>query len=245
MRIGISLAQCGRLARPAAVSAAARAAEQLGYSSVWVCDSILEPAGVLAATAAITSRVRLGACVSVASVSDPASLARSLATVDVLSEGRLTVVLAGEDGVDGVLDALDAGWRSSPAPPVLLDGSTASSLERVARRADGWGPSGLPVDVVAPLWARVQQLAAASGRDPGDLQLVVQAGIVLGGRPLDASRPSWHGDADQVADDVDATRRAGADEVVLRLTGDIGLDEALDGYARIAETAELRAVQMR
>ena len=118
MGIGISLAQCGRLARPAAVTAAARAAEQLGYSSVWVCDSVLEPAGVLAATAAITTRVRLGACVSVSSVSDPASLARSLATVDVLSEGRLTVALTGEDDrLDDVLDALGAGWRGSSARP--------------------------------------------------------------------------------------------------------------------------------
>lgn len=245
MRIGISLAQCGRLARPAAVSAAARAAEQLGYSSVWVCDSVLEPAGVLAATAAITSRVRLGACVSVSSVADPAWLARALATVDVLSEGRLTVVLAGEERrLDGVLDALDAGWRQSPPPPVLLDGSSPSSLDRVARRAAGWGPSGLPVDAVGPLWATVRELAGRHGRDPDDLQLVVQAGIVLDERATAGARPSWHGDADQVADDVDTTRRIGADEVVLRLTGDLGLDEALDGYARIAEAAELRAARI-
>lgn len=246
MRIGISLAQCGRLARPAAVSAAARAAEQLGYSSVWVCDSVLEPAGVLAATAAITSRVRLGARVSVASVSDPRSLAKSLATVDVLSEGRLTVVLAGEDGrMDDVLDALAAGWRTSPPPPVLLAGSTPVALGRVARRADGWGPSGVPVGAIGPLWAEVRELAAGHGRDPEALQLVVHADITLGRRPLNGTRPSWHGDADQVADDADTTRRAGAHEVVLRLRGDLGLDEALDGYARIAEAAELRAVQIR
>jgi alkanesulfonate monooxygenase SsuD/methylene tetrahydromethanopterin reductase-like flavin-dependent oxidoreductase (luciferase family) len=248
MRIGISLAHCGRLARPAAVSAAARAAEQLGYSSVWVCDSVLEPAGVLAATAAITSRVRLGACLSVSSVSEPGSVARSLATVDVLSEGRLTVVLAGADArVDDVLDALDA--QRSSAPPfraaVLLDGAGPATLERTARRAGGWGPSGLPVDSVAPLWAEVQQLAAGYGRDPDDLELVVQAEIVLAERARGGPRPSWHGDADQVADDVESTRRAGADEVVLRLTGDVGLDQALDGYARIAEAAELRAVQIR
>ena len=52
MRIGISIAQCDRLARPAAVVAAVKAAEQLGYSSVWVCDSALDPAGVLSAAAA-------------------------------------------------------------------------------------------------------------------------------------------------------------------------------------------------
>ena len=118
-------------------------------------------------------------------------------------------------------------------------------MKRVARRADGWGPSGQPVDSLAPLWARVQELAAAHGRDPDDLELVVQAGIVLGSQAIDGPRPSWHGDADQVADDVDRTRRIGAHEVVLRLTGDLGLDECLDGYARIAEAAELRAVQMR
>ncbi|MDQ4069942.1 MAG: LLM class flavin-dependent oxidoreductase [Actinomycetota bacterium] len=241
MRIGISLAQCGRLARPAAVTAAARAAEQLGYSSVWVCDSVLDPAGVLAATASITSRVRLGAYVSLPSVSDPETLARALATVDVLSEGRLCVVLTGQDGrADRVLDAL-----GSLDVPVLLDGTSPSSLDLVARRADGWGPTGLPVPAIAPLWAKVRDLAAAWGRDPDELQLVVRAGIVLHDRAVEGTRPSWHGDAEQVADDVERTRGMGADEVVFRLTGDLGLDEALDGYARIAEAAELRAVQMR
>ena len=241
MRIGISLAQCGRLARPAAVTAAARAAEQLGYSSVWVCDSVLDPTGVLAATASITTRVRLGAYLSVSSVCDPGLLARSLLTVNVLSDGRLSVVLTGEDGpVDRVLDALDP-----IGVPVLVDGSSPASLDTVARRADGWGPTGLPVDDVGALWSTVRDLAATYGRDPDDLQLVVRAGILLGTGAVDGARPSWHGDPEQVADDVDRTRRMGADEVVLRLTGDLGLDEALDGYARIAEAAELRAVQLR
>ena len=254
MRIGISLAQCGRLARPAAVSAAARAAEQLGYSSVWVCDSVLDPAGVLAATAPITTRVRLGAILSAASASDPPSLARALSTVDVLSDGRLSVALTGDGSrLDNVLDVLDDCWRDAttprpvqrPHPPLLLDGAAPEALERAARRADGWAPGGLAVDAVAPLWATVRDLAAAHRRDPDRLQLVVRAAIVLGERAVDGARPSWHGNADQVADDVDRTRRMGADEVVLWLTGELGLDEALDGYARIAEAAELRAVQIR
>jgi alkanesulfonate monooxygenase SsuD/methylene tetrahydromethanopterin reductase-like flavin-dependent oxidoreductase (luciferase family) len=217
-------------------------------STVGLLAAGVGAAGVLAATAAITSRVGLGAYLSVSSVSDPKALVRSLATVDVLSEGRLTVVLAGEDGrVDDVLDALDAQRSADPPvhPTVLLDGTTPATLDLIARRADGWGPGGLPVDSVGPLWAKVQELAAGHGRDPDDLELVVRAGIVLGPRVIDGTRPSWHGDADQVADDVDSARRIGASEVVLRLTGDLGLDEALDGYARIAEAAELRAVQMR
>src|SRR5687768_5216484 len=133
MRIGITVAHCDRLANPAAVVAAVKAAEQLGYSSVWVCDSALDPAGVLSAAAAVTSRVRLGAGIVVPATRDLAALARSLATVDVLSEGRVTVAFSGHaQGLDDVLDAL-AGGRV----PVLLDGRTPAALDLVARRAAG------------------------------------------------------------------------------------------------------------
>ena len=243
MRIGISVAQCDRLARPAAVVAAAKAAEQLGYSSVWVCDSALDPAGVLSAAAAVTTRVRLGAAILVGDREDPVSLARALATVDLLSEGRLTVAVgvrpdAHERALDPVLDALAGG----PAP-VLLDGRTRRVLDRAARRAGGWSPAGVPLDELAPMWAELQRVAAAAGRDPEDLQLVVRAGIDLSPAPAGAGRASYQGDAEEVAGDVDATRRIGADEVVLHLVGDLSLDEALDGYARIAEAAELREAQ--
>lgn len=234
MRIGISVAQCDRLARPAAVAAAVQAAEQLGYSSVWVCDSALDPAGVLSAAAAVTCRVRLGAGIVAGEREDPASLARALATVDMLSEGRLTVSLSGSaETIDAVLDALAGGTA-----PVLLDGRTPDLLQRVARRADGWSPAGVPVDDLEPLWAEVQRLALVHGRHPEDLQLVVRAGIALTPTPAGAGRASYEGDAEQVAGDVDSARRSGADEVVLRLRGDLSLDEALDGYARIAEAAE-------
>jgi alkanesulfonate monooxygenase SsuD/methylene tetrahydromethanopterin reductase-like flavin-dependent oxidoreductase (luciferase family) len=244
MRIGISVAQCGRLARPAAITAAVRAAEQLGYSSVWVCDSLLDPAGVLSAAAAVTSSVRLGASVVVGPGDDPAGLARSLATVHHLSEGRLSVALGGpESRVDDVLDAMDACRANGARPRMMLQGVTSPSLGRVARRADGWSPSGLAIEVLGPMWEMVRGLAAARGRDPDDLHLVVRAGVALSAVPLEGLRASYEGDVDQVAGDVDLTHRIGAEEVVLRLLGDLSLDEALDGYARIAEAAELREAQ--
>ena len=243
MRIGISVAQCDRLARPAAVAAAVKAAEQLGYSSVWVCDSALDPAGVLSAAAAVTTRVGLGAAILVGDREDPVSLARALQTVDLLSEGRLMVAIgvrpgAREQALDPVLTAL-----SPNRAPVLLDGRTTGVFERAARRGGGWSPAGVPIEDLAPLWAGLQRLAAGAGRDPEDLQLVVRAGIDLTPAPAGAGRASYQGDAEQVAGDVDATHRIGADEVVLHLAGDLSLDEALDGYARIAEAAELRAAQ--
>jgi alkanesulfonate monooxygenase SsuD/methylene tetrahydromethanopterin reductase-like flavin-dependent oxidoreductase (luciferase family) len=44
MRLGVSLAQVGRLADPASVRSAAVSAEQVGYSSIWVLDHLLAPA---------------------------------------------------------------------------------------------------------------------------------------------------------------------------------------------------------
>jgi alkanesulfonate monooxygenase SsuD/methylene tetrahydromethanopterin reductase-like flavin-dependent oxidoreductase (luciferase family) len=234
MRIGITVAHCDRLATPAAVVAAVRAAEQLGYSSVWVCDSALDPAGVLSAAAAVTSRVGLGAGIVVGACEDAASLARSLSTVDVLSDGRLTVALGGPDeALDGVLDAIAARL------PVLLDGCTPEAVDRVAARAAGWSPTAVRLDDLEAMWATVQRLAAGHGRDPDELRLVVRAGVKLTPAAAADSRASYEGDAEQVAGDVDATHRIGADEVVLRLGGDLTLDEALDGYARIAEATEL------
>jgi alkanesulfonate monooxygenase SsuD/methylene tetrahydromethanopterin reductase-like flavin-dependent oxidoreductase (luciferase family) len=128
-----------------------------------------------------------------------------------------------------------------PRPPVLLAAYTPEGLDRVARRADGWNPAGLPVEMLAPMWASVRDLAAGHGRDPDALELVVRANIVISDRPIDGERASYAGTVEQVAADIADTRRAGAHEVILALYGDHCLDRALDVYARIAEAVEVTA----
>jgi alkanesulfonate monooxygenase SsuD/methylene tetrahydromethanopterin reductase-like flavin-dependent oxidoreductase (luciferase family) len=253
MRIGISTAQSGQLARPAAVAAAARAAEQLGYSSLWVLDRlppsgrrgpspVLDPLGVLAATAAVTTAVGLGAGLVVGPWYSAALLARSLTSLDVLSDGRLTVALTvEEDSHLPHLQAILAALHDGPRPIVLLAGHTSADLDRVARHSDGWSPPGLPLPRLALLWADVRDRAEARGRDPETLKLVVRADITLTDRPVDGTRASFEGNAAQVADDVVASLRLGADEVVLRLRGDLSLDQVLEGYARVAEATETTA----
>ena len=77
----------------------ARRAEDLGYDSLWVQESIvgdvpiLEPVTLLSHLAAITRRVRLGTSVMVAPLRNPVQLAKSLGTLDHVSGGRLTVGL--------------------------------------------------------------------------------------------------------------------------------------------------------
>ncbi len=70
-------------------------ADALGYHSVWVQEqmlgvaSSLEPVTLLAYAAALTRRVRLGSAVLLTPLRSPVQLAKSLASLDQLSGGRL------------------------------------------------------------------------------------------------------------------------------------------------------------
>ena len=72
-------------------------AETLGYDSLWVQEqilsdsSILEPVTLLTYVAALTSKLRLGTSVLLPVIRNPVQLAKSLASLDQLSRGRLIV----------------------------------------------------------------------------------------------------------------------------------------------------------
>ena len=69
---------------------------------------------------------------------------------------------------------------------------------------------------------------------------MVRADLALTAQPLGAGRELYQGTLEQIAEDVEAARQIGTDEVILSLSGDPGLDEVLDTYARIAETVGLQ-----
>ncbi|GAB7038821.1 MULTISPECIES: LLM class flavin-dependent oxidoreductase [Catenuloplanes] len=69
----------------------ARRAEEIGFDTLLTADhpgSCPDPYPVLAAAAAVTSRIRLGVYVSNAGVREPLPLASAVATLDLLSGGR-------------------------------------------------------------------------------------------------------------------------------------------------------------
>jgi alkanesulfonate monooxygenase SsuD/methylene tetrahydromethanopterin reductase-like flavin-dependent oxidoreductase (luciferase family) len=251
MRIGIAAAREGRLAAAVYVRAAAAAAEQVGYASIWAPDNSVDPAtgldplGVLADMAAVTHRIRLGTSVLVARYR-PLALARSLVTLDVFSDGRLIVAFdddpAPDDTVlDELIGALDAGTGGRRARAlVLLATQTPAVLERVARHADGWHAAGVPVEHLAASWSSIRAGADRLGRDPEQLQLVVRADVRLTNRPVAGERRAFTGNSEQLADDIEEVRAAGAHEVVLAAGSGDSLDEMLDAYARIAEAVALR-----
>lgn len=89
----------GAWATPQVLRRVAQRAEALGYASLWTFQRVLGPPDVLDPVAALayvaghTERIRLGTATLCAPFTAPAVLAKQLATVDVLSRGRVTVGL--------------------------------------------------------------------------------------------------------------------------------------------------------
>ncbi|TML09099.1 MAG: TIGR03621 family F420-dependent LLM class oxidoreductase [Actinobacteria bacterium] len=100
-----------------------RRAEALGYAGISISDHFsaqLAPIPALAAAAAITERVRLGFNVLANDFRHPAVLAKELATIDVLSDGRLVA-------------GIGAGWMTHDyhATGIALD-RPGVRIERLA-----------------------------------------------------------------------------------------------------------------
>ena len=103
MQFGIHLPQAGSAASRDAIVAAARQAEDLGFDDVWVSDHVIvprerdyppsayihEPIVTMGIAAAVTERVRIGTTVLVVSMRQPLVLAKQLASLDVMTDGRI------------------------------------------------------------------------------------------------------------------------------------------------------------
>ena len=112
LRIGVQLPEVERLVRWPEYAAMARAAEEVGFDSVWVGDHLLyrgdgrpergpwDAWALLAGLAGTTERVTLGPLVACTAFRRPGVLARTAAAVDELSGGRLVL-------------ALGAGWNQT------------------------------------------------------------------------------------------------------------------------------------
>ena len=124
MQIGIHLPQIGRKAGPDAIRRAAMQAEELGFADVWTSEHIIvpkdaayppspifyDPVLTLTWAAAYTKRVGLGTSVLVLPMRHPLPLAKELATLQNLSEGRL-ILGAGVGWLEAEFAALGVPFR--------------------------------------------------------------------------------------------------------------------------------------
>jgi alkanesulfonate monooxygenase SsuD/methylene tetrahydromethanopterin reductase-like flavin-dependent oxidoreductase (luciferase family) len=105
LRIGVQLPEVEREVRWPEYASMARAAEEVGFDSIWVGDHMLyrgddrgergpwDAWTLLAGLAAITSRVQLGPLVACTGFHPPGVMARMAAAVDEISQGRFVLGL--------------------------------------------------------------------------------------------------------------------------------------------------------
>ncbi len=109
LKLGLFNINMGRQARPDALATAARAAEEAGFESLWAGEHVvlpdpqvppspmapqdpaLDPFVALTFAAAVTSSIRLATGIVILPQRNPVVLAKQIASLDVLSTGRLTL----------------------------------------------------------------------------------------------------------------------------------------------------------
>lgn len=177
LNIGLVLASKGQGTGPEVLDAGCGTAVDLGWKSVWVTDHLLVPRGpeadeygcILEATTTLSwvgaryETLTLGTSVLVPAMRDAPLLAKQIATMDVLTNGRLIIGVGVSDSYDipeytnlgkadrfldrgAYLDEAIALWRH------LWSGSTEPFLGRFHQLEDfSFAP--LPVqDAALPIW---------------------------------------------------------------------------------------------
>lgn len=117
MKFGVALPNFGKYAKKDTILEIAKAAEELGFDSIWVSDHIVipkshrgfgdvfyEPLTTLAYIAACTTRIHLGTSIIILPYRNPVVLAKIISTLDVLSGGRVITGI----GVGWIKDEFDA-----------------------------------------------------------------------------------------------------------------------------------------
>ena len=147
----------------------ARFAEAAGFDGVWVFDHFkplyADPKGpcfeawtLLAALAAATERIRLGALVTGVTYRHPSILTAEAVTVDHVSGGRLEL-------------AIGAAWFEQEHRELGVEfpaDGERKMLPLVARRADVWHGSG-GSDSLIRKSQLIDREAQAAGRDPSEI----------------------------------------------------------------------------
>src|SRR2546423_5706898 len=198
----------------------ARRADEGPFTSLGVVDRLIydsyEPLTILAAAAAVTSRVRLVTTIVIGPLHKDTILAKATASLDGLSGGRLVLGLAvgaRKDDYDAAgIDFRSRGKRLSEqlatlrslwedgsigpraarpgGPELLVGGLSDQGFARVARYADGYVHGGGPPKAFARAADKARAAWYDAGR-PGKPQLWAQGYFALGGNDVQAAGSNY------------------------------------------------------
>ena len=209
MRVGIGLPGTIPGAPAGSIAEWARRADDGPFASVGVLDRVRydnhDPFTMLAAAAAVTSKVRLVTMVVIGPLRNTAILAKEAASIDAMSGGRLVLGLSigarhddyeaagvdhrrrGERFTEQVVE-LRSMWEDgvigprparSGGPELLTGGSSGEAFARMARYADGYVHGGGPPRAFANAASKALAAWNDQGR-PGRPQLAGQGYFALG-----------------------------------------------------------------
>jgi probable F420-dependent oxidoreductase len=102
-----------------------------------------------------------------------------------------------------------------PHPPIYMAAYTPAALSRVARESNGWFPVGVPLSAVGQMFEGIKEMAKSSGRDPKSLELLIRGNVEFTTSTSAENRADFTGSSDQIAADVAAAKKLGANELVL------------------------------
>src|SRR5262245_12361891 len=189
--------------------ALARQAEQAGFGYGWLFDSHvlwLEPYPLLTMIALNTQRMRLGTCVTNPASRDPSVTASALATLNVISGGRMDLGIGRGDSARRVLgkkpttlaqlgeavriiadlangrateyegEQIRMEWAKGPLP-VWIAGYGPRALRLTGRIADGVILQFADPDLIRWCHGFVREGAAEAGRDPASIKVMAAAPV--------------------------------------------------------------------
>jgi len=217
----------GKASSGAEWAATARRAEELGYDSLLIPDTVhtYAPFAALAAAAAVTRGLRLGTYVLSAPNRSPGLVAWESETLQQLSDGRFELGVGGgrpgaerdaealgghfgtpAERLERVAETVAAVRKLSPAPPVLIAASRPRMLRLAAEQADIVALGLPPQSTEDELGRVVAELREAAGDRFDRLELHLNTAGVA---PTPADLPPW------------LSRMVGGDPVELAAAGSI------------------------
>lgn len=126
-----------------------------------------------------------------------------------------------------------------PHPPIYMAAFTLPAMKRVAKEADGWFPVLIPIGGLAQMFEGIKGMAQEAGRDPAALELIVRANVEISDAALGKERADFTGTLEQIADDVVATRKLGAAELLFDVQFSSGVEAVDDIVARMEQLRQV------